>query len=363
MARADNPVRRDRAERVQAAITRVWENRGGETLSITRGARRLEFYRPPGVITGDDGEIIGVDAWVRLYNVNTGAEIRIDPHRRIVNPPTVPRSGVLEVPDPTAEDPTRTRRELVVDAAEAFVEAVVDSIQDAPNPAGWRTAGTVTTVFATSALTDCNNVLSINATYATARTGGTLSIETTTGLELYVGQRKISAGNYVVWESLMEFDTSAITDTDVISAVDLALYKAGAGTPASNFLLEARESLWGTDITTADWISGASVSGLTQLATLDTTGISGSSGYKTFTAVPAFLTATGMKTGTVQLLINSSRHRLANAPAEATTERFDFLPANVSGTTQDPKLTITHAAAGGGPPPFQRNPQRIWRRF
>lgn len=358
MARADlDPIRRDRAERVQAAITRVWENRGGETLSITRGARRLEFYRPPGVITGEDGEIIGVDAWVRLYNVNTGAEIRIDPHRRIVNPPTVPSAGVLEVPDPTPEEPGRTRRELVVDAAEAFVEAVIDSIRAAPNPAGWRTAGTVTTVFADAS---DGYLSSSDSAYATARAGAALAA-TTGATDLQVDQFSNGSTRFIR-VSYVSFDTSAISDSDVVSSVALDLWLT-TDSSTTDFTVEARDYDWGATLTTTDWVAGASVSGLPLSASLATSGIGSTGAYKTFTSDPSFTSVTNIKTGIVHLLLHSSRFRNGDAPANGVTEGVNFQEADNTGTTQDPKLTITHAAPIAAPPVFQRRPAQIWRRY
>lgn len=340
---APDPAREARAEAVRADIRRRWDERQGATLSVDRGDTRLEFYRPPDYILDADGEIVGVDAWVRLYDAR-GVEVRIDPHRRIINPPTVPRSGIREAPD--------TPRELTVNAAEAFIEAVVDSVQRVPNPKGWRTRGTVTTVFAT---TGDGFIITDSSSYTSARAGSGATVDTTTS-PARAGQ-VTGVDQYRCPETFVSFDTSAIADSDVVSSVDLTLYM-GVQVSSNHFTLEARTKDWGATLTTGDYVAGASLSGLPLLASLSTTAILG--GSQALTSEAAFLTATGMKTGVVYVMLSSSRHRLGNTASG--NEYVQIWTADFTGTTQDPALTITHAGLGSMPP-IQHNPQRIWRRF
>lgn len=342
-----DPNRAERAGLVRAATAREWSGKTGAFVEkVHESGLRLVVRREPDYILDADGEVVGVDAWVQLFDGDR--ELPIDPHRRIINPPNIPRP--------------EGRRATALDPLAAFWQVVWDSVLEIPNESGWRTRGTVTTVFANAAgvLLDCNHVVSVNATYATARSGSGLTMETTAGLELFVGQRKISAGNYVCWEAFMEFDTSAITDTDVVSDVALGLYVT-TDTSAIDFVVEARDKSWGADVGTSDWVAGASLGSQTLLATLDTNGLGSTFAYKTFTADPAFLTITNMKTGTVQIMLNTNDLRNGDAPAEGITERIGFSPSTVSGTAEDPKLTITHAVPVKAPPIFSNQPNRIWR--
>src|SRR5690606_32148284 len=109
-----------------------------------------------------------------------------------------------------------------------------------------------------------------------------------------------------------------------------------------DFVVEARQRDWGASLTTADWVAGASLGGLPLMASLSTNAIGAINAYKTFTSEPAFLTATNLKTGVVYLLLCSSRHRLGNSPSG--DEYVGFSMANTTGTTQDPRLTITHGS-------------------
>lgn len=124
-----------RAEAVKTAVDSVW---AGEKAT-TREGKTLVFERKPEFILNKRGEIVGVDAMVRMFDAD-GTEIPIDPHRVIVNPPTVPRSGIQETDTGQKDDLGRAivTRKLTPDPALAWEEAVWDSVLAAPNPGGWR---------------------------------------------------------------------------------------------------------------------------------------------------------------------------------------------------------------------------------
>lgn len=336
--------RRERAEAVREACARQWRDRDGDVFDV-RGGRRLVFYQEPGFIVDDGGEVVGVDAWVRLYEPG-GQEARIDPHRRIINPPTVPRAGVREVRGAGPDDVARV---VTPDPGEAFWEAVWESVAGAPNPRGWsrthRGVGTVTTVFGDTA---DGRIFSEDATtYATARTGGTLAVSTT-GTEHSVGQEH-NGSLYRCIEAFIAFDTSAITDTDVVSAVVLDMWLTFDGSTGAEFTVEVRDFDWGATLTTGDYISGANLGSSTLVSSIGSASIGATGAYKTFTSETAFKTVTNIKTGVVRLGLSSDRHRLGTAPGTSTQEFLTFSFADNAGTTQDPKLTITH---GPGAPPL-----------
>lgn len=352
-----NPGRAARAELVRAATLEDWQARPGARLEKQgRDGQRLVVAKAPEFIYDAEGEVVGVDAWVQLFD-EQGRELKIDPHRRIINPPTVPRSGVRLIDTGRAErgHPVMNRQ-VTADPSAAFWEAVWDSVESAPNPKGWRTRGTVTTVFAGTA--DAY-VVSEDFNYSTARTGpGTLFFDVVDDNNHWVGQISDS-GLYDCIEAFISFDTSAIADSDTVSGVSLDLWLLTDSSTGADFTVEAREKDWGASVTTADWVAGGSLGGLTLMASISTSGIGSTGAYKTFTSQTAFLTATGLKTGTVYLMLSSSRHRAGNTPSG--NEYVVFQDAESTGTSQDPKLTITHEGALGSSPFFTSRPNRIWR--
>lgn len=180
---------------------------------------------------------------------------------------------------------------------------------------------------------------SSNATYATARSGGTL-VANTGGTSVNVGQ----VTGYACYEAFLSFDTSTIPDGDIITSVTLSLDGTGATDGSdTDFTINARIYNWGAGLTTADWIAGASLSGNTLVASRSTSGWS-ASGYNALTSEAAFLTAIN-KTGVTYLVISSSRHEAGTAPTG--NEYVGFATAEASGTTHDPKLVVTHVAPTG----------------
>lgn len=114
---------------------------------VTRGSFRLVFDELPTPVLDKQGQVVGVSVMVRLFDGLT--EVRIDPHRVIINPPTVPRANLTYV-DSGATD---ARGELLRDKygellkrrvvgvpnpEAALVEALWDSIDGTPNAKGWR---------------------------------------------------------------------------------------------------------------------------------------------------------------------------------------------------------------------------------
>lgn len=202
---------------------------------------------------------------------------------------------------------------------------------------------TTTTVFSD---TSDGRIASQSTSYTTARAGGTLTA-VTAGANFPVGQSSDFAGgvdNYEVNEGFVRFDTSSIPDTDTISAAELSL-SLNFDQSTTDFTVEARVSDWGTTLTTADWVAGASLSGLTRVGTLASSGIGSTGAYKAFTEDGTNLRTAINVTGDTRLLLCSSRHVAGTSPASGVSETLYFDSADAAGTTKDPKLVITHAAA------------------
>jgi hypothetical protein len=284
-----------------------------ERVVERRGPLTLLIDQRPAEIFNAAGDLVGVDAVVRL--MRRGREVPIDGHRIIINPPHF-------IPDGDG---------FKEDSRAAFIQAVWESVATAPHPRRWRMPrGTVTTVYADES---DGYVNSLEGPY-----GSNFNTTVTENTNLVVGQQDL-AGTAIVSVSYLLFDTSTI-GTDTPTSADLMLYLK-TDNSATDFVVEARLHSWTSGgLTSADRILNASLAGKTLLASIDTNGIGATSAYKTFSPEADLLTQ--IMTGEVQMALASSRQRTSTAPATSTNEYVQFASADTSGTTQDPKLVITH---------------------
>ena len=169
-------------------------------------------------------------------------------------------------------------------------------------------------------------ISSNNVVYATARVGSNLSAESTVS----IGQHT----TYYVWEGFLDFDTSSLGSTAIVSEAILAI-RPSNNSSDTDFTLTAALSAWGASLTTTDWVAGADLAALTTLATLTTVGISTTT-YNDFVdvAMPANISLTG----NTRMLIYSSRHSGNNTP---TTQEYIDLYSSFPG--RNPRLTITYS--------------------
>lgn len=299
-----------RAEAHIAAIDAAWPEHG--PLTMHRDGITVVFDERPVLLTDRYGNITGIDAMVRAFRGSR--ELRIDPHRRFYNPPLL--------------------HDGAIDPLGAYRAMLFDSIRDTPAPQGWRTKGTVDVFFASTA--DAS-LQSSSTSYATARAGtGTLIAGADTSSTGRVGQDLVGS-DYYCFEYLISFDTSSIDDAALITDVELAL-NGSNDQSATDFVIQARLHDWGASVTTADWVAGADLSSKTLLATWNTSGYSVD--YNTFTSETAFLSNVSL-TGTTYILLCSKEQTDNSAPTGR--EYVDFNSANTSGTSQDPKLTVTYS--------------------
>lgn len=292
-------------------------------LRIERKDLTVEFQDAPKVILDKAGNVVGIDALVRAYDAD-GRELQVDPHRICINPPLLVPDG-----DGFREDPL-----------EAYLTWLEQSIRGVPNAKGWNTRGTVTTVFATAPGGNGYTSSASNAVYAVA-----VSVGGTAGNNHIVGQSL--AGNYVAYESFVEFDTSGIDDGDAVSDVVLSLDGNTDISDTDFDIIAAALDYGGGAVTNADWTVPAVLAGLTTLATWNTAGYSAN--YNAFTSAGAAFNSAINLTGNTRLILFSAKTQSATAPTGS--EAVIFTDADAAGTTTDSKLDITHAAAGGGSGP------------
>jgi hypothetical protein len=163
---------------------------------------------------------------------------------------------------------------------------------------------------------------SLNATYTTARSGSNLSGP---GSGITVGQIWNSGPLFAINEAFVEFDLSSLPPL----AVDGVELRGQVTSSLVNtaFTIEARARDFGPSLTTADWVAGASLSGLTLLASV---AAPGSTGPITFTNEAALMTAINTARagdGILRMILHSSRTRTNNAP----TMGAPFEQVNIAG--------------------------------
>lgn len=197
--------------------------------------------------------------------------------------------------------------------------------------------GTVSTFYSA---TGDGFIESTTTSWAGVLSGTNLAADTTAA---YLGIASIRFNpNRWGYESFAAWDTSAITDTDTIDSATLSLYNTGKGGTGT---IRAYSLTWGT-LTTADWQDNTELAALTELATISIASVT-TSAYNDLTNTGTNLAAAINKTGTTEMCFAEARIEDNSEPANSTDNFTDMSSADVAGTTQDPKLVVTHSAAGG----------------
>lgn len=183
-------------------------------------------------------------------------------------------------------------------------------------------------------------IFSSNANYATARAGSGLTVNTT-GPPVWNGQ-EVAAAVYYIYETFLQFDCSVIDAGETVSSAFLNCY-LHTDLSSDDYTINAKAHDWGASLTTADWVAGADLSGLTQLGVLATSGLS--AGYNVFSDV-AMAGHVDAKSATTGVLLASNLVEAGTAPTG--TEVVAFYSANQSGTSFDPALDVTAEEGVGG---------------
>lgn len=117
--------------RVRATAIRDAIRDGSRTFTRGRWTLTISDFD---VVRNWDGTVVGIEVFVRVYR--DGVEVRVDNHRRIVNPPVLTKDGT------TRQVTTQTGQTLTVpnytpNPRAALLDALLQSIESTPNPSGW----------------------------------------------------------------------------------------------------------------------------------------------------------------------------------------------------------------------------------
>ncbi len=202
--------------------------------------------------------------------------------------------------------------------------------------------------------------MTVTTVYCTAETGGLSANKNNgdfTGALSGAGseswsdnQWRHTVGNF--WHSnnraniafmIAEFDLSSIPSGDTITDVDLDLY-GQQDQSSTDFNILAAVFTPASPWDSSDWQTGTDLAALTDLASINTSSFN-ASGYNTFNSA-ALTTAVNNASGTIAFILWSDRTENANWPGSSNTyESVNFYSYGQGGTSQDPRLVITHEAA------------------
>ncbi len=185
-----------------------------------------------------------------------------------------------------------------------------------------------------------------NSTYADARSGtGTATLDAdSTNTTFLVGQLyweppPYNYPTYACHQGFVSFPTSTILSLWTITDLNLSLY-CNTDNSTADFQTEVRVYDFGGSVSTADYRAGSSLSGYTKVATFDSAGVS-TSAYSNFTKLDALFSNINLS-GNTRFILCSKEQTDDSAPT--TGEYLTWYASEQSGTTQDPKLTISYTS-------------------
>lgn len=184
-------------------------------------------------------------------------------------------------------------------------------------------------------------IQSSNGVYATAAAGSALTA-VDTGNDRPIGQEE-SGGNFFVYQGFFNFVTSAIDDTDLILDEPILSFHGLAGFDFDNACtLEARGYNWGTTLATSAWRTPVQYNALDLKASI-ASGSWNSAAYNDLTPSGTFAAYISL-IGATRLMLCTNRFGAGSAPGGGQGEKFRVYMADQAGTTNDPKLVVTHSA-------------------
>lgn len=185
-----------------------------------------------------------------------------------------------------------------------------------------------------------------NSTYSAARAGtGTYLTAYDTSVYIRIGQ--FGYGGYLwVDEGFIQFDTSAIRASSTITNASLETWLTVDGT-TTNFTAGAYQKDWGTSLTTADFVAGATDLTSTRMCIFDTSNNATVGAYFSWNNVLSDFVGNINKTGNTRMILRSSRQEAGNSPGGLGSEYIEIASnENASGTSHAPKITVTYTEQG-----------------
>lgn len=178
---------------------------------------------------------------------------------------------------------------------------------------------------------------SSNASYSTALSGGGSFTVAVASNPAQWGQDV--TGLYWLKEVFLEFPYTRIS-TDVITAAYIRVKADFTNGTSVSRDMEISEYNWGGSLTSADWRTPSQLGALTRLASIIN---AEDADFEYMMAGSGALLTRLDTTGTVSVVVASSRLRLSTAPT--VNETSELITSESSGTADDPALIFTSAPA------------------
>lgn len=304
-------------------------------------------------------------AWKGGKQIGFGADGSVDIERfNIINPPVMVPTGTFHLEDVAVETATSsfTRMERVRDLEENPKLALLQSLASIVDAKKERVIGskivagkvgrTTTTVYpAAGAVSPVDGRItedtSTNWTTTRNNTNARIASVTNTQAGFFAN---VTAPNYQITRLFIGFDTSAIPDTDTISSAVFSTYitTIDANGSEQGYTLVGSTQASASTLATTDFDNLGAVSFGSSASTLSI------GSYNNVT-----LNATGLaaisKTGLTQLAQLAYYDFTDITPIDGVSEigEVDQYMADQTGTTNDPKLVIEHAAPSAAAPARQ----------
>lgn len=300
-------VRKIKAVEVMAVARRVRKHyRAGHGVftiqNVSRGKRDeiVVKFDPPFESQNGRGEPTGIHNTLKFHNLPM---FRVLDGKQVFDP-----AGVLQ--------------DAIAETLEKYVRRPM---------LGTRVVGSTISTF--YAETGDGTIQSTDPVYANASAGSNL-VAATAGVAGTI--EHTNAAIITIRNAFFRFDTSSIPDGDTISDVAFSLYKTGAGVFADDNGLSLYSYDYGAALTVADWQAPGDLSGVIATALA-----AGGAGYLDFTLSVAPTTAGVAKDGYSGYLVCFGFFASLIVPTGLNSQAFSM--ADEAGTTQDPKLVVTHA--------------------
>lgn len=295
----------------------------------------------------DGGIEVFAQAWRNGKQLGFGKDGTVDIERfRIFNPPILVPDELGPIVRESTHDGIVKRRPLREDPTQALKEALAHTISvvgiegaDIEQGKIGRTTSTFFSDAGGDGYTENNNL-----NYANGRNAASGTAATAGGTQMLWGQQfHVGSSNYFFWRSHATWDTSSLPDTDEISAAVLSLFGTTkedtvGTTPSAQIVSNSQAS--DTSLASGDYDQlGTTVFSTISYAAFSTVA------YNDFT-----LDANGIaqisKTGFSKFGMRTNKDVSATPPSNSgnNLERLWSYAADQAGTTNDPKLVITHAA-------------------
>lgn len=146
-----------------------------------------------------------------------------------------------------------------------------------------------------------------------------------------------------IYYMFLEFDLSVIPGTDTVSDADFQVYGRAKETDVGGYSILLGELANAVPWDNTDWLDGTDLTNLTDLAGVTDTAFS-TTGYNTWNSA-SLTTVVDNKASSARFVLWSSNTENTTWPAmQPEYDRVEAYSYGQSGTTQDPKIVVTHAA-------------------